>query len=178
MCGVASGQRRSLADNNMGNEQKATSPLMHQDVLRSPMSSPALPTDAAARCSEGKPEGTSDLRSAANADRTQHPTEREKVNGSSSRKRDGGSCAVAESKGGEEALAGNGGDGDERGAGRGLASLGDLPSLGRKMVSHVELFHRGSCLSRGNEELGAVLICRILRHYPLILPLLARVSQR
>lgn len=54
------------------------------------------------------------------------------MNYSSSRTRGGCSSAVAEAKGGQEADSGNG---DEKGAGRGLTSLGDLPSLGKKMVS-------------------------------------------
>lgn len=99
------------------------------------VSLPSLSSGAAARCNEGKPEGTGDSSSAADADRKQHPTEGERAKASSSRKRGNGSSAVAEAKGGEEAGSRDVGDGDEKGAGRGLTSLGDLPSLGRKMVS-------------------------------------------
>lgn len=42
---------------------------------------------------------------------------------------------MAQAKGEQQAVHGDGGDGDEKGVGRGLASLGDLPSLGRKLVS-------------------------------------------
>ena len=98
--------------------------------------SPSLSTGAAARSNEGKPESTGDPSSAADADHKQHPSEGERAKeASSSRKRGGGSSAVAEAKRAEEDGSGDVRDSDEKGAGRGLASLGDLPSLGRKMVS-------------------------------------------
>lgn len=95
----------------------------------------ALSTGAAATRNDTKPEDTGHPRSATDTGSKQHATERERVKGASSRKRDGGRSAVAEAKGAQEAASGDGEEGDEKGAGRGLASLGDLPSLGRKMVS-------------------------------------------
>eukprot|EP00752_Nemacystus_decipiens_P008440 g7544.t1 len=83
----------------------------------------AITARAAARRDEGEPEGTGDSSSAVDVDHKQHPAEGER------KKR----ALVAEAKGAEEAGSGDLGDGDEKGAGRGLAYLGDLPSLGKKM---------------------------------------------
>lgn len=117
-------------------EEMTTSPLIISKLvlLRNTRRLPALSTGAASGCNEEKTEA-GDSSSAANGDRKRHPTEREKMKASSSRKRGDGSSAVAEAKGGQGAVSGDVRDGDKKGAERGLALLGDLPSLGRKMVS-------------------------------------------
>lgn len=98
-------------------------------------SQPLLPPGANGRCNEEKPQSAGDSSSAADADGKQHPTDRENEKYSSARTRGGFNSDVAEAKGGQRTVSGDGGDGDEKGAGGELALLGDLPSLGRKMVS-------------------------------------------
>lgn len=48
---------------------------------------------------------------------------------------------MAEAKDKQEAISGDGGDGDEKCGGGRMASLGDLPSLGTRMVSQRGFTH-------------------------------------
>lgn len=148
-------------------------PFMHQSLSCWGMPFPALSIGAANRCSEGKPEGTGSPSSAAEAGRKQHLTETETVEGSSFRKPGGCSSAVAEAKGAQGTVSGDGGGDDEKGAGPGLASLGDLPSLGKKMVSQRGLFQRERCLLKVNitrPAYGGIYIVRNIRRIYSVAP--------
>ncbi len=118
-------------------------------VLMYPQEHPgttSLSLDLSARigsgCNERKPSGADDdPNSTLQGDRKseQQPTDRGEGD-SSSRKPGGGGggSSAAQAKGGQEEASRNGGNGETKGAGRGLTSLGDLPSLGKKKLVSVE----------------------------------------
>lgn len=96
-----------------------------------------LPACGGNGCNERKPSGAGDDPNSTlqgDCKPEEQPMDRGEGDSSSRKPGGGGGSSVAEAKGGQEEASRGGTNGETKGAGRGLTSLGDLPSLGKKKL--------------------------------------------